>query len=63
MNDMNDKELVKITIEEFERLQNYMMAADKASPAYQLMKDRYSVLKVMLTSFGINIVSLDKINE
>ncbi len=63
MNDMNDKELVKNTIEEFERLQNYMMASEKDSAAYKLMKSRYIILKAMLTSFGVNIVPFDIINE
>ncbi len=40
---MPDKELIKVSIEEFSRLQNY--------------------IKVILTSFGINLTDIDKIKE
>jgi len=40
-----------------------MLATDKNSDGYRLMKDRYIELKVILNSFGINITELDKIKE
>lgn len=55
---MPDKELIKVSIEEFSRLQNYMLACDKNSNSYKLMKDRYSELKVILTSFGITLAEM-----
>ena len=60
---MTDKEMIKVSIEEFSRLQNYMIASEKDSAGYKLMKDRYIELKVILTSFGINLTDIDKIKE
>lgn len=40
-----------------------MLATDKDSGGYKLMKDRYIELKVILTSFGINLTEIDKIKE
>lgn len=55
--------MIKVSIEEFSRLQSYMLATEKDSDGYRLMKDRYIELKVILTSFGINLTEIDKIKE
>ncbi|MDE7199272.1 MAG: hypothetical protein K2O15_10365 [Lachnospiraceae bacterium] len=60
---MTEKEMIKVSIEEFSRLQTYMLADEKDSNSYKLMKDRYIELKVILTSFGINLTEIDKIKE
>ena len=60
---MSEKEMIKVSIEEFSRLQTYMLASEKDSDSYKLMKDRYIELKVILTSFGINLTEIDKIKE
>lgn len=60
---MTEKELIKVSVEEFARLQSYMLASEKDSDGYRLMKDRYVELKVILNSFGINLTELDKIKE
>lgn len=60
---MSDEEMIKVSIEEFSRLQNYMLATEKDSTAYKLMKDRYIELKVILTSSSVNLTELDKIKE
>lgn len=61
---MTEKELMQKDIEEFSRLQKYMiLTEDKKSAAYLEMKDRYIELKIILTSFGINLTELDKIKE
>lgn len=60
---MTEIELMQKNIEEFSRLQNYMLLTDKNSEAYKLMKDRYVELKVILTSSGINLTELEKIKE
>lgn len=61
---MTEKELIQKDIEEFSRLQKYMiLTEDKKSAAYLEMKDRYIELKIILTSFGINLTELDKIKE
>ena len=61
---MTDKEMMQKNIEEFARLQKYMLLVDnKESAAYKEMKDRYTELKVILTASGINLTELDKIKE
>lgn len=53
----------KVLIEEFDRLQDYMLECDKESAVYKKMKRRYIELKVILTASGINITELDMIKE
>ena len=61
---MTEKEMIQKNIEEFSRLQKYMILLDdKESRAYAEMKDRYIELKIILTSFGINLSELDKLKE
>ncbi|MCI8814331.1 MAG: hypothetical protein HFH60_02165 [Lachnospiraceae bacterium] len=60
---MTEKEMIKMTIEEFERLQDYMISTEKDSESYRKMKRRYIALKVILTSSGINLTELDFIKE
>ena len=51
-------------IEEFARLQKYMvLTEDKESAAYKEMKGRYIELKIILTSSGVNLTELDIIKE
>lgn len=60
---MSEKEMIKISVEEFARLQSYMLVCEKESEAYKLMKCRYIELKVILTTSGVNITELDRIKE
>ena len=60
---MSEKEMMKISIEEFSRLQDYMLASDKNSDAYKLMKTRYNDLKAILISSGVNLTDIDRIKE
>jgi len=60
---MTEKEMIKVSIEEFSRLQNYMIVTDKDTEAYKRMKDRYIELKVFLQISGVNLTELDKIKE
>ena len=60
---MTEKEIIQKNIEEFSRLQTYMLATEKDSNGSELMKDRYIELKVILNSFGINLSEIDKIKE
>lgn len=54
---------IQRNIEEFRRVQNWMMMAEKGSPLYEAMKDRYLDLKPTLIANGITLQNLDKINE
>ena len=60
---MAENEMIQREIEEFSRLQTYMLATEKNSDGYKLMKDRYTELKVILMAFGINLSEIDKIKE
>lgn len=60
---MTENELMQRNVEEFERLQDYMLCCDKESEAYKKMKRRYTALKVILTASGINLTELDIIKE
>ncbi|MBD5487798.1 MAG: hypothetical protein HDR13_03260 [Lachnospiraceae bacterium] len=61
---MTEKEMLKVSVEEFSRVQKYMLLIqDKESAAYKEIRDRYIELKVILTASGINLTELDKIKE
>ena len=60
---MSDKEMMKVSVEEFSRLQRYMVLADKESDVYKAMYERYVELKVILTSFGVNLTELDRVKQ
>lgn len=60
---MTEIEMMKISVEEFSRLQQYMLLIEKDSPAYKTMKIRYIELKVILSSSGIDLTELDIIKE
>lgn len=60
---MTEGEMLKLSVEEYSRLQGYMLLVDKESEAYQSMKVRYIELKVILSSSGVNLTELDRIKE
>ena len=55
---MSEEEMIKISVEEFSRLQRYMKLSQKDSDAYAEMKERYIELKVILTVAGVNLTEL-----
>ena len=61
MEEMNNQETIKICVEEFSRLQEWMEMAEKESALYKSMKTRY--LKVILSALGVNVTELDTIKE
>ena len=63
VDNITDKELLQKNVEEFSRLQSYMLLADKNSDVYKAMKVRYIELKVILTASGTNLTELDIIKE
>lgn len=60
---MTEKEVMQRNIEEFSRLQSYMLLTEKDSEAYKAMKVRYMELKIIFTFFGINLTEIDRIKE
>jgi len=63
VDNITDKELLQKNVEEFSRLQSYMLLANKDSDVYKAMKVRYIELKVILTASGTNLTELDIIKE
>ncbi len=61
--EMSKEELMKISVEEFSRLQDWMLVSEKDSEAYKGMKKRYDELKVILASLNVNVTGIDKIKE
>lgn len=60
---MTEKEMLKMSVEEFSRIQDYMLDCEKESAAYKKMKRRYIELKVILAVSGINMTELDIMKE
>ncbi len=61
---MTEKEVMQKNVEEFARLQKYMLLVEsRESAVYKEMRDRYIELKVILIASGINLTELDKIKE
>lgn len=60
---MSEKEMIKISIEEFSRIQDYMEVSDPESVSYKMMYKRYSDLKAILESSGINLEVIDRIKK
>ncbi len=60
---MTEKEMIKMSIEEFSRVQDWMMMSEKESEVYQSLKKRYLDLKVILTSSGVNLTEIDRVKE
>lgn len=60
---MTEQEMMQKNVEEFSRLQGYMLLSDKNSESYHAMKVRYSELKVILTTSGVNLTEIDRIKE
>ncbi len=60
---MTEKEMIQRNIEEFSRVQEWLLLLDKESEAYQAIKRRYIDLKVILTSSGVNLTEIDRIKE
>ena len=61
--ELTEKEMIKISIEEFARPQKYMRMSDKESDVYKEMRERYKELKVILTVSGVNLSEFDFIIE
>ncbi|MCX4307014.1 MAG: hypothetical protein OSJ69_14555 [Acetatifactor sp.] len=60
---MTEKEMLKISVEEFSRVQDWMELAEKDSDVYKSLKKRYLDLKVILTSSGVILTDIDRMKE
>ena len=63
MEEMNNSETIKICVEEFSRVQQWMLMTGKDTDVYKAMKTRSRDLKVILAAMGVNVTTLDVINE
>ncbi|MCI9445919.1 MAG: hypothetical protein HFH36_00745 [Lachnospiraceae bacterium] len=61
----NGLEIVKAAIEDFKKIQEYMILAKKenAAETYAKLKDEYLSLKAILNVAGVNLTDIDKIKE
>lgn len=60
---MTEKEMIKISVEEFSRVQDWMELSEKDSSVYKSLKKRYMDLKAILTLSGVNLTEIDRIKE
>lgn len=58
-------EVTKAALDDFAKVQRRMLLAKKenAVETYADLKEDYISLKVILTSLGVNLTMIDKINE
>ena len=61
----NGLEIAKAAIQDFKKIQEYMMLAKKenATETYAKLKDEYLSLKAILNVAGVNLTDIDKIKE
>lgn len=62
---MNNAEIIKNVIDEFNKIQEYMTLAkdENAVQTYERLKKEYLSLKALLNVLGVNLVELDIIKE
>lgn len=61
----NNAEIIKIAIEDFGEIQDYMLLARKenATETYAKLKKKYISLKALLNVLGVNLTDIDEIKE
>ena len=60
-NYMTEKEMMQRNIEDFSRIQTYMLLAEEGSDVYKALRERYIDLKVILTASGVNLTEIYRI--
>lgn len=58
-------EVTKAALDDFKKIQEYMMLAKKenAVETYAKLKEEYLIIKALLNVSGVNLVDIDKIKE
>ena len=61
----NNLEITRDTVKDFVDIQRYMLTAkeEHADRTYQQLLEKYHSLKAILTVAGVNLTSIDVINE
>lgn len=62
---MNNAETAKEAIEQFKKVQRYMIAAkeENAEKTYAILKEDYLALKALLNVIGVNLIDIDIVKE
>lgn len=62
---MSKEEIMKNAMEEFRKIQKYMLLArkEKAAETYAELKEEYLILKALLNNLGVNLTDIDRIKE
>lgn len=60
-----DIEVTKQALDDFKKIQEYMLLARKenAPETYAKLKDEYLTIKALLQVSGVNLTNIDKIKE
>ena len=60
-----DIEVTKAALDDFKKIQEYMLLAKKenATETYAKLKDEYLTIKALLSVSGVNLPDIDKIKE
>ncbi len=60
-----DIEVTKAALDDFKKIQEYMLLAKKenATETYAKLKDEYLTIKALLNVSGVNLTDIDKIKE
>lgn len=58
-------EVMKTALDDFKKIQEYMLLAKKenAAETYAKLKDEYLTIKALLSVSGVNLADIDKIKE
>lgn len=58
-------EVTKAALDDFKKIQEYMLLAKKenATETYAKLKDEYLTIKALLQISGVNLTGIDKIKE
>lgn len=61
----NGLEITKQAIDDFKKIQEYMILAkeENATKTYEKLKDEYHSLKAFLQVSGVNMTNIDKVKE
>ena len=61
----NGLEIAKAAIDDFKKIQRYMLLAKKenATETYAELKEEYLSIKAILNVAGVNLAEIDKIKE
>ena len=61
----NGLEITKAAIDDFKKIQDYMIIAkeENAVRTYEKLKDEYLSLKAILQVAGVNLTDIDRIKE